>query len=307
MKARAIQLSLAALFACAAVAHEGPEHEIDELTERMKKFGESAGLLTERAIEYRVLGKLPEATTDMERAAVLDPKSGAICRELGRVLFLAGKANDALPVIARGLALKTEEPADLAALRMLRAEILRSQNEHKKALDDADAALRLHRQNPEWYLFRSDLHRQLKMNKERLAGLDEGIKETGAGILQIERVETLIEAGQFSVALPVIETELADSRIKSSWLIRRARVQLGLGKKAEAERDLRDALKEIGGRLNPKAPDASLLLSKALAHELLGEKKDALRAYEMARDKGIGDAVNEKIKALQEPAPAAKP
>ena len=307
MKARAIQLSLAALFACAAVAHEGPEHEIDELTERMKKFGESAGLLTERAIEYRVLGKLPEATTDMERAAVLDPKSGAICRELGRVLFLAGKANDALPVIARGLALKTEEPADLAALRMLRAEILRSQNEHKKALDDADAALRLHRQNPEWYLFRSDLHRQLKMNKERLAGLDEGIKETGAGILQIERVETLIEAGQFSVALPVIETELADSRIKSSWLIRRARVQLGLGKKAEAERDLRDALKEIGGRLNPKVPDASLLLGKALAHELLGEKKDALRAYEMARDKGIGDAVNEKIKALQEPAPAAKP
>ena len=307
MKARAIQLSLAALFACAAVAHEGPEHEIDELTERMKKFGESAGLLTERAIEYRVLGKLPEATTDMERAAVLDPKSGAICRELGRVLFLAGKANDALPVIARGLALKTEEPADLAALRMLRAEILRSQNEHKKALDDADAALRLHRQNPEWYLFRSDLHRQLKMNKERLAGLDEGIKETGAGILQIERVETLIEAGQFSVALPVIETELADSRIKSSWLIRRARVQLGLGKKAEAERDLRDALKEIGARLNPKVPDASLLLGKALAHELLGEKKDALRAYEMARDKGIGDAVNEKIKALQEPAPAAKP
>ena len=307
MKARAIQLSLAALFACAAVAHEGPEHEIDELTERMRKFGESAGLLTERAIEYRVLGKLPEATTDMERAAVLDPKSGAICRELGRVLFLAGKANDALPVIARGLALKTEEPADLAALRMLRAEILRSQNEHRKALDDADAALRLHRQNPEWYLFRSDLHRQLKMNKERLAGLDEGIKETGAGILQIERVETLIEAGQFSVALPVIETELADSRIKSSWLIRRARVQLGLGKKAEAERDLRDALKEIGGRLNPKVPDASLLLGKALAHELLGEKKDALRAYEMARDKGIGDAVNEKIKALQEPAPAAKP
>ena len=303
MRARAIHLSLAALFACAAVAHEGPEHEIDELTERMKKFGESAGLLTERAIEYRVLGKLPEATTDMERAAVLDPKSGAICRELGRVLFLAGKANDALPVIARGLALKTEEPADLAALRMLRAEILRSQNEHKKALDDADAALRLHRQNPEWYLFRSDLHRQLKMNKERLAGLDEGIKETGAGILQIERVETLIEAGQFSVALPVIETELADSRIKSSWLIRRARVQLGLGKKAEAERDLRDALKEIGGRLNPKVPDASLLLGKALAHELLGEKKDALRAYEMARDKGIGDAVNEKIKALQEPAP----
>ena len=302
-----VHFRLAALLCCiapfSAAAHAGPEAEIQELTERMQKNGESADLLTERAVEYRVLGKLAEATKDLERAAMLDPRSIAIQRELGRVLFLGGKAGDAIATIARGLTLKSEEPADFASLRMLRAEILRSQNDHKKALEDCDAALQLHKQNPEWYLMRSDLHRRLKMHKERLAGIEEGMRQTGAGILSIERVEALIDAGQFAVVLPTISAELADSRIKSSWLLRRARVQLGLGKKAEAEKDLKDALLEISARLNPKTPDVPLLLDKALAHELLGEKKDALRAYEEARDKGAGDTFNEKIKLLQEPAP----
>ena len=304
MRTTAVHLWLAALLCC-ATAHEGPEHEIEELTARMQKNGESADVLTERAVEYRVLGKLAEATKDLERAAVLDPRSIAIHRELGRVLFLGGKAGDAIATITRGLTLKSDEPADIASLRMLRAEILRSQNDHKKALEDCDAALQLHRQNPEWYLLRSDLHRRLKMHKERLAGIDEGIRQTGAGILEIERVEALLDAGQFAAALPIIGTELADSRIKSSWLIRRARAELGLGKKSEAEKDLKDALEEIATRLNPKTPDVPLLLDKALAHELLGEKKDAVRAYEEARDKGAGDTFNEKIKSLQEPAPPA--
>lgn len=308
MRATAAHLRLAALLCCAApfpaAAHTGPEHEIEELTARMKKHGESADLLTERAVEYRILGKLPEATKDLERAAVLDPGSLATHRELARVLFLGGKAGDAIASVARGLTIKTDEPADTASLRMLRAEILRSQNEHKKALEDCDAALRLHRQNPEWYLLRSDLQRRLKMPKERLAGLEEGIRETGAGVLEIERVEAWIDAGQFNAALTVIESGLADSRIKSSWLIRRARARLGLGKKAEAEEDLKAALAEIATRLNPRTPDIPLLLDKAAAHELLGEKKDALRAYEEARDKGAADAANEKIKALKEPAPS---
>jgi tetratricopeptide (TPR) repeat protein len=309
MRASALHFRLVAWLCCAApiaaMAHVGPEHEIEELTERMKKHGESAELLTERAVEYRVLGKLAEATTDLQRASVLAPQSLGISVELGRVLFLAGKAPDAISVVTRGLALKTDEPADLAGLRMLRAEILRSQNDNNKALEDCTEALRLHRQNPEWYLLRSDVQRRLKMNTERLAGIEEGIRETGAGILEIERVEALIDAGKFVTALPLIDAELADSRIKSSWLIRRARVLLGLGRKVEAEGNLNAALEEISTRLNPKTPDAPLLLDKALVHELLGEPKEAIRAYEGARDKGADSSlVEKKVKALQEPAPA---
>ncbi len=294
----------AALLVCAAPfsanAHAGPEHEIEELTAQMKKHGESAELLTERAVEYRVMGKLTEAAADLERAATYNAESIAIQRELGRVLLLGGKLNEANAAATRGLAIKSDEPADLASLRMLRGEIHRAQNENKKALEDCDAGLRLHKQNPEWYVFRSDIQRRLKMHTERLAGIEEGIKETGAGILEIERVEALIEAGQFPKALTLIDAELADSRIKSSWLIRRAKTLLGLGNKTEAEQNLKSALEEIDERLNPKTPDVPLLIDKGVALELLDKKYEALRAYEEARDKGAGDILGDKIKSLQE-------
>lgn len=304
-------IGAAILLTCSAFAHEGPEHEIEELTERMRKSGESAELLTERAVEYRVLGKLPEATKDLERAVALDAGSLPTHRELARVLFLGGKAPDALAQIGRALKLEADEPADAASLYMLRAEILRTQNDHKKALEDCNAALKLHKQNPEWYLMRSDVQRRLKEHKERISGLEEGIAQTGAGVLEIERVEAMIDAGQSAAALKIIDAELEESRLKSSWLIRRARAYFALGKKTEAEADLKEALEEIGERLNPKTPDVPLLLDKALAHELLGEKREALRAYEEARDKGALDFVNEKIKALdpmpQAPVPGGKP
>ena len=66
---------IVALAACGSVvmgaavfAHDGPEHEIDELTARIKSEGESADLLLQRAIEWNVLNKTAEAIKDLERA-----------------------------------------------------------------------------------------------------------------------------------------------------------------------------------------------------------------------------------------------
>ena len=283
-----------------ANAHQGPEHEIEELSERMKLHGETADLLTERAVEYHVLGKLVEATADLERAAVLDPRSMTICRELGRVLFLAGKPAEGIAVATRGLTLQNDEPVEFAALRILRAEIFRSQGQNQKALEDCEVAIRLHKQNPEWYILRSDLHRRLQMKKERVAGVEEGVKETGAGILDVEQIEALMDASQFAVALMLIDAEMNDSRIKSSWLIRRARAEFGLGNSTNAEADLKAAVEEIDHRLHRKRADVLLLVDKATALELLGDKKAALSLYEEAQSKGGGEALTEKIKALQE-------
>jgi tetratricopeptide (TPR) repeat protein len=304
MRAFATTLWLALLLwvstPCRGWAHDGPEHEIEELTERMKKSGESPDLLAERAVDYRLLGKLPEAINDLERAVVLDPGSVVVHRELAYVLYLSGKPDDAIATIARGLRLRADEPTEIASLRILRAEILRSKKEYTKALEDCESAIALHKENPEWYLLRSDIQGRLKAHEQRLAGIEAGIKETGAGVLEIERVEALIDAGKFDLASKVIEAELQDSRIKSSWLIRRARMRLGQGKKGEADEDLKTALVEIDTRLNPKSPDLPLLLDKALALDLLGEDREALRVYKEARDRGAEDPVKDKIKALEE-------
>lgn len=285
--------------------HEGPEHDIAELTEHIEKLGESPSLLIERAIEYRVLGKWTEATRDLDRATRLDAGNLHAYRELGRVQFLSGKTNDAIETVTKALNLKIEDPVDVGALRVLRAEFLRSKSELKKALEDCNAGIAVYKQNPEWYMLRSDLQERLKLTAERVAGLDEGLRETGAAILDIERVEALIANKEFATALTKIESELATSRVQSSWLIRRAQVFLGTDRRPQAETDLKAALLEIDSRLNPTTPDVPLLMDKALAHELMLEPKDALRYYELARDNGADDTIREKIKALKDEIAAA--
>jgi len=279
-------------------AHEGPEHEIEELTEQIAK-GETSDLYLQRAIEYRVLGKNAEAARDLEHAARLDPASLLVHRELGRVYFALGKTNEAIDILSHALKTKTEQPTELAALRVLRAEFLGARRENKKALEDCEAALRLQLSNVEWYLLRSDLQRRLNQKKERIAGLEQGIKETGAGILQTEWIEALLDNRQFQAALPHIERELAASRIQSSWRLRRARALLGLENPGDAKSDLNAALVEMKPRVAAKDPDVTLLMEYAQALDLSGEKEEARLQYERARDAGAEDWVKDRIKTLK--------
>ncbi len=287
-------------------AHDGPEHEIEELTERIAKGGESADLLLQRAIEYQVLGKNAEAAKDLERALQLEVQSVMAHRELSRAYFALGKTNEALQTISQALKIASEPP-DHAALLIARAEILRARKDHKKALDDANRAIREYPVNVEWYLVRSQMQAQLKQKKERLKGLEEGIKTTGSGVLETEWIDALIDDGQHARALERIESELKNSRLRSSWLIRRAKVRQAFGKTAEAKSDLEAAIAELNGRINATSPDPSLMADRGMARELLGNKEDARKDYEQARDKGLTDEwVRERIRALKAPEEADK-
>jgi regulator of sirC expression with transglutaminase-like and TPR domain len=145
------------------------------------------------------------------------------------------------------------------------------------------------------------LHAHLLRKKERIAGLDEGIKSTGSGVLENERIDALIDDHQFEAALAKIEKELDESRWKSTWLIRRAKVRLGTEKKAEAKMDLEAAIAEIQTRINLNSPDPSLLADRGTARELLGNREGARKDYEDARDKGVTEEwLLERIRALKE-------
>lgn len=281
-----------------ALAHEGPEHEIAELTAEIAK-GETADLYLQRAIEYRVINKQTEAAHDLELAIRLAPELIFAHRELGRVYFALGKTNEALDTITHALKIKTEEPTETASLHIARADILKARGELKKALEDCEKAIKLHPENVDWYMSRSDLHERLKQPKERLEGVAAGIKATGSWVLEVEYVEALLDDKQFDAALKKIEPELQASRIQSSWLTRRARAKLGLGQKAEAKADLEAALEEMRTRLNPNSPDVNLLTERAQAYELLEDRELARHSYEQARDAGAEEWVKEKIKALK--------
>ena len=280
-------------------AHDEPQHEIDELTLRISEEGESAHLLLQRAIEYNVLRQTTEAITDLERALHFEPESTPILRELAKTYLATGKTNEASANIT--LAIKFAEAGpELGSALMVRCEIRRARKDYAKALEAANEAIEQHGESVEWYLTRNQLQQQLGLKKERIAGLDEGVKATGSGLLENEWLDALIDGGQSSVALARIEAELADARLKSTWLLRRAKVRLATNKKEAAKADLEAALKELNERFGKTTPDPLALMDRGQMQELLGNKDDARKDYEAARDKGVVDEwLHERIKALK--------
>jgi tetratricopeptide (TPR) repeat protein len=280
-------------------AHEGPEHEIAELTEQMQVQGPTSNLLIQRAVEYNILGKYTEASKDLERALELDPNSINARRELSQAYFSLGKTNEALATVSRALR-SIGEPADQAACLMIRAGMFRARKEFAKALADANEAIAKYPLNVEWYLVRSQLQALLKLKQERIQGLEDGIRETGSGLLSAERVDALIEAGRHADALAMIDRELQHGRWRSSWLIRRAKVRLAMDQRSEAQADLNAALQELNQRLTAKAPDPLLLADRGLVYDLLNKREQARADYRTARDKGLADEwILERIRALR--------
>src|SRR5262249_2195002 len=115
------------VFTC--YGHDGPQHEVDELTERMKSEGQVPNLLIQRAIEYKVLGQFAEAAKDLERALVLDEESVAARRELSLAYFSLGKTNEAMAAINRALN-SAADSIEQAGLLMVRSGLFRARREY---------------------------------------------------------------------------------------------------------------------------------------------------------------------------------
>jgi tetratricopeptide (TPR) repeat protein len=210
----------AACFPALLWSHEGPEHEIEEITKRLEEVGEEASLYVDRAVEYQLLSKYAEAAKDLERAIELDPAHVLAHRELGRVYVRLEKPKEkeALEVLGKGLTILST-PTEHATLLIARAEILLAKNENEKALADVAAAIARHSTSLEWYLLRSRLQARLGKCEERIRGLEEGIERTGSGLLEVELADALLDAGQYERAMAKIEKKLERARWRSSWLI----------------------------------------------------------------------------------------
>ncbi len=273
---------------CPAVAHDSPEHVIELLTARMETIGERPDLLWRRATEHRALGNLKAAATDLQRALKLKKDYQPALIDLSRVRLAQGRRRDAMKPIERALSFVTNEPSR-APIRMMKAEILAAAGDYSAALHECDLALTSSSSvELDWYLTRSQFQSQIGRFAEAAEGLRQGYERTGSAVLEVESIDAMIDAGQHDDAWGKVESALRETRWRSSWLIRRARIHLGRASISAAHQDFAEAILEINSRLNPAHPEVSLLADRGLALALLGDitgaKKDLLAARKAGAD-----------------------
>jgi hypothetical protein len=288
-----ITISLAQLVS----AHDSPEHVIEHLTARMARQGRTAELLYRRACEYRALGKLSAAEQDLAAALEIKGDDARARLDLSRVQLAEGKTAAALLTIEPAIK-EAAADADRAPLWIVRSDIHLARKKIDDALADCQAACAERPLEVDWQLKRSGLQARLGRHEARAAELKIAYEQTESGVLKIEWIEAMIDAGQTLQALEEIETELADCRSKSSWLLRRARARQGLGQSAAAADDLRAAIEELDERIDPARPDGSLLGDRGLAYALRGDWKVAAKNLALARAAGADEWMLQRLETL---------
>ncbi len=278
LKKFTIHYSLFTILFSMVTAHESPEHNLIQLTAHLKTERSPEHLL-QRALAYRALGQLENATSDLNTAINLTPDHFVYQLELSRTLLAASKPDKALNAANRSLKL-AETPAQRATCHILRAEAYQNSRRYKPSLHACQLAFRQIPQGEiEWFLLQSENQRQLGQHQQRIANLKTGLNLHHSAVLKAHWIDALIDAGDFKTSLPLIEAELVDRRWKSSWLIKQARTLIGLNRSADAQQSLHTALAEISSRLNPSQPDILLLADQGIAYALLGNKVEARASY----------------------------
>lgn len=259
-------LLISLLLVTSAVAHTDISTTIKNLSAKIAEKP-TAKLYYQRATEYRALREKKHAIEDLRAALALDQK-----HRPSRITLIdeLGKSDEALLIAtqlfkeAQGLSNGVESAYLVANVYFLRGSFTDSlkiceqlQNTVTKHSTDIDL---LHAEN----LF------SLKRPDKAATVLKNAWERTNSIVLRNNWIDTALTAGQTKEILPIIEKELHSSRLRSSWLIRRARALLILDKKEAALIDLRSALLEINPRINPAQPDLTLIADRGLTLALMG-------------------------------------
>ena len=265
-----------------ATAHESPSHTLEQLNKHIAEKP-SPELLFQRAMAHQALGNTNQAAADLHAATTARPNELGWQLARCRVELSANRPAKALAIASKSLRLAKN--ADLRAqVHILRAEAYHATGKSKPSLHACQLAFKeVPKGEVSWYLLRSDNQRKLGRFEPRIRGLRAGLKHYPGSILKSHLAEAMIDAGQHSEALAIIEKEIPTLRWKSAWLIRRARAYQGISRLTDAQADLQVAMDEINTRLNPAKPDPLLLADKARIFLLSGDHASAAATTKLMR------------------------
>ena len=271
-------------------AHHEPGVTIAQLDAQIQLTPQVAELFYQRGVELLAMNQLEKGRADFSAALALKTDYLPAKRCIAQIDFQSGKPAEALQTLRAALAnVPTEHQFLLPGCRQLEGEILLSMHQPDAALKALEQALDT--KFPELYTWQLRAEAQQALGKidESIAGLKAAWEKSRAVILRNAWIDALLEAGKTGEALPVIEAELAASRFRSSWLLRRARATQATDAAASAQ-DLRAAIDELTPRLATDPPSVSLLCDRALAYAMLGEFNAAEADRARARSLGASPA-----------------
>ena len=269
-----------------AWGHHSVEDTIRELTQKISK-SPTPELYFKRAIEYRALRKSKECEQDLRAALRLAPDHYSSKMALARLLMKSGKYDEARTSSRELLKSVSTRPRMIEA-RFLSAELAHARGDHKKALQVCQEIQKEFPDHDETIdLFYAYL--LIKGGKATQAAerLHQAYRRTHGVVLRNSWIDASLLAGEIKSVWPVIQKELAESRFKAAWLIRRARVAQLQGAKEQMHKDLKLALTELESRIKPERPDLTLVSDRGLALAMKGEKELAKKDLSLLRKSGF--------------------
>lgn len=264
-----LSLSLASI--TTSWAHKDIHEVIATLTAEIAK-NPTADLYYRRATEHRAHQDTEKALADLRQALDLAPNNTDY---LTALIQLHQHKTTALPHIEKYLSI-ANTPYHKYEANFLLAEYQHYQKQNDEALKHAEfLQQRFPDHSTALDLLHADILKALGRSPDAANILKKSWKRTHSIVIFNQWIDSALTAGQTTEILPLIEDELENSRLRSSWLIRRARARLILEQQSQAESDLQEALAEINKRLNPNRPDLTLIADRGLIHALLGNQEAA--------------------------------
>ena len=207
---------------------DGPLHEqIAELTRQIDGRGPDPALYLRRGELNRLHDQFDAARADFQKAQKLSPADPEPLFRLGRLALDEGKPADAAKRLAR---FKTLRPGSAEGW-FLSARALARSGRFSEAVPDYHRAIALSVEpRPEWFVERCH------------AGLDEGLAKIGPlPALQLLAIEIETRRNGFDAALSRLDTLVAASERKETWLARRGDLLQQAGRIADARAAYRSA------------------------------------------------------------------
>jgi tetratricopeptide (TPR) repeat protein len=264
---RTALIATVALGGAGAVAHPEIDWQIRELTSRIAADPQNTELLLRRGELHRVHGDPVAAEADFRLARSVDPGLYVVDYYLARVRLDAGEPAQAEALLSALLGRLPEHAPSLVE----RAHAREALGRHLEAAADWERAIAVDpRPGPDHYLgLAAALAAAGPEHRARaIERLDQGLVRLGEPVsLALRAIELELAGGRTDAAIARLEKIADRSPRKEPWLVRRAEILEGAGRRDDARRSYEEALQAIDALppLRRTTPAVGRLREQALA------------------------------------------